>query len=152
MRYRICPSISYRDWFFTELTEMSDTGMKVCTGSSGVPVSLSYPTYCRTELTDVSGDGLNVSNIPTCPVMELMSYRTIRRVRYRSCWRYMPAARLGTYRTEHTLYNFLAFRWIWFLYGWKYFLFCFWLRLDPLPREYFHDHRAAVELACDTCV
>jgi len=132
MRYRICRSISYRDWCRNLPKRPTPTW-------KSIPVAAGYRHLRRTELADVPGNGLNVaSSFPTCPVKVLMSYRTIRRVRYRSYRRYIPAVWLGTYRTEHTLHSILAIRWS--LYRWKCFLFCFWLRLDPVPHEHFHDH------------
>ena len=91
-------------WCCTEITEVSGTGMKVCTGTGGngihivpnlpkgqVPVLMSYRTYrnvrCRylcTELTEVSATGIGVvPNLLKCPVPVFMSYRTYRSVRYR---------------------------------------------------------------------
>ena len=48
----------------TELTEVSGTGMKVCTGSGGIGIYV-------------------VPNLPKCPVPVLMSYHTYRSARYR---------------------------------------------------------------------
>ena len=95
----------YRYGCRTELTEVSGTGMQVCTGTGGtgihivpnlpkflVPVWMSYRTYrsvryrhwCHTELTEVSGTAIDVvPNLPKCPVTVLTSYRYRYRHRYR---------------------------------------------------------------------
>ena len=90
-------SVRHRYSRCTDLTEVSGTGTKVCTGTAGtgidvlnlpkipVPVLMSYRTYRtgRTELTVVSGTGIDVApNLPKCPVPGLISYRTYRNVRY----------------------------------------------------------------------
>ena len=63
---------------YAELTEVSGTGMEVCTGSGGNR----YPY--RTELTEVPGTGMGVvPNLPKCPAPVWVSYRTYRSVRYR---------------------------------------------------------------------
>ena len=101
--YRTYQSVRYRYWC-TEITEVSGTGMNVCTGTGGtgihvvpnlpkcpVPVLMSCRTYqsvryrywCCTELTKVSGTGIDVlPNSPKCMVPVLMSYRTYRSVLY----------------------------------------------------------------------
>ena len=93
MTYRTYRSVRYRYSCYTELTEVSCTGMKVCTGTGGtgihivpnlpkrpVPVLMSYRSY------QVSGTGIDgIPNFPKCPVPVI------------------PAVCLGTYRTKHTL-------------------------------------------------
>ena len=87
MSYRTYRGVCYR-YSCTEITEVSGTGMKVCTGTGGtdirivpnltkcpVPVLMSYRTY-------ISGIDV-VPKLPKCPVPVLMSYRSYRSVRYR---------------------------------------------------------------------
>ena len=67
MSYRTYRSVRYRYWCCTEITGVSGTGMKVCTGTGGTGIHV-------------------VPNLPKCPVPVLMSYRTYRSVRYQY-WR-----------------------------------------------------------------
>ena len=65
VRYRYESLYRYRRYRYpyrTELTEVSDTGMKVCTGTSGTGIHI-------------------VPNLPKCPVPVLMSHRSYRIVR-----------------------------------------------------------------------
>ena len=82
---RAC-SARYRDpryWYgcLNEITEVSGTGMKVCTGT-GIKL-LSYRTcrsvrcryWCRTEIAEVSGTGIDaIPNLLKCLIPVLMSY------------------------------------------------------------------------------
>ena len=103
MSHRTYRSVRYRYWCRTELTDVSGTGMKVCTGTggTGIPVvpnipkwplplwmyrsypSVRYRYWCRTEHTEVTTTGMDVPNLPKCPVPVLRSYRTYRSARYR---------------------------------------------------------------------
>ena len=67
MSYRTYRSVRYRWWRCTEPTEVSGTGMKVCTSTGGtgthiVPKlsSVYYWHGCRTELNEVSDTGIDV--------------------------------------------------------------------------------------------
>ena len=64
MLYRTYRSIRYRHWCCTELTKVSGTCRRVCTGTGGTGIHV-------------------VTNLPKCLVPVLMSYRTYRIVRYR---------------------------------------------------------------------
>ena len=67
MTWRTYRSVRYRYWCGTENTEVSGTGMKLCTGTGGTGIVV-------------------VPKVPKCPVPVLMSYRSYRNVRYRySC-------------------------------------------------------------------
>ena len=114
--YRTYRSVRYRYWRCTELTKVSGTGTKVCTGTPGigtdvvpnlpkfpVPVLMSNRTY-----RSFRGAGNDiVPDLPKFPVPVLMSYPTYRSVRYRCRYqhtleyiyrqyrRYIPPARYG---------------------------------------------------------
>ena len=72
----------YRVLFFSELTEVSSTGIDVVPHLPKCPVPV------------LSGTCIDVPNLPKCPVPVLRLYRTYRSVRYR----YESLYRYGRYR------------------------------------------------------